>query len=307
MQGHVIRCAWLVATLALVAGVAVAEDVITRGVDKWDTSDGSSFTSFADDPIPADFFCPGSRPFTGKVVMNGKPLVTDPAGVLGKTDTIVHRLDDAYIDEDGAATTRLQLMALSLVGSEPIDVGCETEFEVSSSLAGEQPITEMHIVREAEWGGTYAAPLSLGVKVVFTPIGGGEPLEVRREVHLGAAAGSYWTTTDRVGTNGRGEPVKVDTDGDGVADSALPGPSNFVAGMGSVMPAGYESQQLPDTSPSPAPQRWCPGECCHCKPEDAIPPPQWNEPDDGCDDDHMHCVDCWVPCIIVAEPVPHQL
>jgi len=296
MQRHMTRIAWLVAALALVAGVAAAEDVITKGVDVWPTAEGSSFTSFADDPIPAGFFCPGSQPFTGKIVMNGSPLATEPPGVLGKTDTIVHRLDDAYLDPNGVATTRLQMMALSLVGAEPIEVGCETPFVVATSLDGEQGITEMRIVREAEWGGTYASPLSISAKVVFTPVGGGEPLEVHREIDLGPAPGSYWTTTDRLGTDAWGDPVKVDTDGDGVPDSALPAPSNFVAGMGAVEPAALQTSTT----------RWCSSRCCHCKPETSIPPPEWDEPSDGCEAWHLHCVDCWVPCIIIVGPSEEQ-
>ncbi len=294
MKKHWTRMAWLVACLALVAGAAAANDVITKGVDTWPTAEGASYTSFADDPIPAGFFCADSPAFAGTIVMNGSPLATEPAGVLGKTDTIVHRLDDAYLDEDGIATTRLQMMALSLVGSEPLDVGCETSFDVTSSLDGEQAITEMRIIRESEWGGSYASPLSLNVKVVFTPVDGGESLKVNREIHLAPAPGSYWTTTDRVGTNAWGDPVKVDTTGDGVPDSALPAPSNFVAGMG-VEPAAATAET-----------RWCKGRCCHCKPEDEFPPPEWDEDGDGCDDDHLHCVWCWKPCGEV-EPLPQEL
>ena len=279
---------WGIALLALLAIPAFAEDMIHGGADLWPTAQGSSFTSFAEDPIPAGFFCPGSRLFDGEIAMNGKPLVTDPPGVLGKVDTIVHRLDDVTFDDDGVATTRLRLMALSMVGTEPIDVGCETPFEVTASLDGEQPMTEMRIVREGEWGGTYAAPLSLNVKMVFTPVGGGESRQVNREIHLGPAPGSYWTTTDRVGTDAWGDPVRVDTTGDCVADSALPGPSNFVAGMMS-----------PTSTASGCGDGFCSDFCCHCKPEDSEEAPTWSQKGNNCAPDHLHCVICCKPCEIL--------
>lgn len=54
----------IAALLVLPAGAAT----ITNGIDAWVTpGDGSSFASFADDPIPAGFFCAGSEPFTGVI------------------------------------------------------------------------------------------------------------------------------------------------------------------------------------------------------------------------------------------------
>ena len=88
----------------------------------------------------------------------------------------------------------------------------------------------MTIVREADWGGSYAAPLHLKVKLVFTPENGGEPVTARREIKLNAAPGSFWATVDQVGVTGEGLPVKVDTNGDQIADAVMPGPSNFAPG-----------------------------------------------------------------------------
>ena len=57
---------------------------------------------------PAGFFCPDSKPFTGKVSLQGEPLATEPAGSLGKIDTIVRRLDDTTFDAKGEGRTRIQ-------------------------------------------------------------------------------------------------------------------------------------------------------------------------------------------------------
>lgn len=277
--------------LALLAFPAFAVDVVTSGADVWTTSEASSFSNFADDPIPADFFCPGSKPFSGSIAMQGAPIATDPPGVLGTIDTIVHRLDDATFDADGIATTRLQLMALSLASVEPIDVGCAQPFQVTISLDGEQAITTMRIVRESEDGGSYVAPLQINAKVVFKPVGveNAPSLKVHREVGLAPAPGSYWTTTDKIGTNQYGEGVKVDTDADGIPDATMPSPSNFVAGLALAATTG---------SGISCPPGWYATRCCHCTPLSENP--TWKTPAGTCA--HLHCVDCCKPCITTATP-----
>ena len=88
--------------LALIAGSpAFGADVIHKGVDLWMTVAGFAQTSFADQPIPAGFFCEGSQPFTGKVVFKGAPLAIAPAKSLGPIDTAVRRLDDASVRRQG--------------------------------------------------------------------------------------------------------------------------------------------------------------------------------------------------------------
>jgi hypothetical protein len=171
--------------------------------------------------------------------------------------------------------------------SNPVDLGCERPFDVAVSLDGEQPVTEMRIYREKESGGTYVAPLALRVKSVFTPVGGGaaDRRVISRLVELGPGNHSYWTTTDRVGTVDE-EPVLVDTDGDGVPESAMPGPSNFVAGL---RPTGScPTQQSTPTCPPGL----CPYQSCHCDPCSEDP----YDPDQDCE--HLHCI--WV-CV---EPPP---
>lgn len=264
-------CTVLALSLVL-APAAFADDVILSGADVWHTVTGYSHTHFGPDPIPADFFCKGSPPFAGKVVLRGVPLVTEPPGVLGTADTIVHRLDNAHFDGDGVARTRLKVLAMTLESIEPVDVGCGL-YDVKVTLAGDQPMTEMKIRREADDGGTYAAPLSLETRVAFTPVDGdGETVELFRRVDLGPGMNTHWSTTDMVGTVD-GEGVRVDSDGDGVADTLLPRRSNFRAGL---MPASFETQQ--------------PSRCytvCHCTPWGQNPSP--DEPSDTCT--HLHCTE----------------
>src|SRR4029077_7793707 len=131
----------------------------------------SAGTSFAPQPIPAGFFCEGSQPFTGTVVLKGDPLAVAPANSLGAIDTVVRRLDDAAFNAKGEATTRIQLMGLSMVSAKPIETSCGA-YDIAISLAGEQPTTTMRIFKTDAMGGTYSAPLALNVRAVFTPVQG---------------------------------------------------------------------------------------------------------------------------------------
>ncbi|HEX4962987.1 MAG TPA: hypothetical protein VF173_19300 [Thermoanaerobaculia bacterium] len=276
----VLSCALLV----LVAAVpAFAVEAVQNGADLWHTSTGFTFTTFAENPIPADFFCPGSKPFRGTINLQGAPLATSPAGALGEIDTIVRRLDDAAFTK-GEAKTRIQLMALSLTSVQPIDTGCGL-YDVTASLAGEQPVTEMRILRTSDFGGSYVAPLKLKVKLVFTPVTGqGERREVTNLVSLGPGSKSVWAYAKGAAKSAvkRTGNVMVDTNGDRVPDTLMPAPSNFVAG---VAPAAAASDS--DTL--------CDDKSCHCA--DGVTDPYY--PNSYCK--HLHCVAVRVPC---DKPVP---
>src|ERR1700712_2234393 len=216
--------------LAVISGSPLfAGEVIHQGVDLWMTVAGFAQTSFADQPIPAGFFCEGSQAFTGKVKFQGAPLTVEPAGSLGSIDTVVRRLDDAKFDAKGEATTRIQLMALSLASVQPIETSCG-KYNVSVNLEGKQPETLMHIFQSDAFGGTYTAPLALNVKAVFTPVNGdlSGRREVTRRIDLGPGSNSVWAYGNLPRYK---QGVKVDTNGDGKADTILPASSNFLAGV----------------------------------------------------------------------------
>lgn len=225
----------LLAVLLLIALPTFAADrVIQSGIDPWRTpGNGTTFVDFSKSPIPAGFFCFKSAPFTGRVIFRGIPIVTGEPGALGKTDTIVHRLDDAVFDKNGVARTRVQIRALHLVSIEPIQTACGA-YNVEVSLNGEQPITNMRIVRESENGGRFFAPIAVNSRLVFTPLRGGssEILEITDNVRFPVNQGRSWA--DHFAPNQgvrRAGFVQVDTDNDRVPDTFLPGTStNFAAG-----------------------------------------------------------------------------
>lgn len=228
----------VLALLLLIAlPVAAADRVVQNGIDLWVTpGDGRTYIDFATIPLPAGFFCFKSAPFTERIVFQGVPVATGEAGVLGKTDTIVQRLDEAVFDKNGVARTRIQVRALHFESVKPVQTACGA-FNVEVRLAGEQPVTNMRIVRDSAKGGRFFAPIAVNGKVVFTPAAGGssEILEITRNVRFPADQGIAWADRypTKPGILGAGF-VQVDTDNDRRPDTYLPGiTANFAAGISS--------------------------------------------------------------------------
>jgi hypothetical protein len=285
--------AWGVAVFAFVltAGSPALADpgTVRKGIDAWSTVEGQTHTSFAKNPIPAGFFCEQSKPFTGTIDLKGVPLATRPAQALGMVDTVVSRLDDAVFDEKGVATTRIRLTALSLASVKPVQTECGA-YDVKVTLAGKQPTTTMRIVRTNERGGRYEAPLALDVRLVFTPVQGskGARRELVSRIDLGPGTSSVWTYAARPRYQG---PIWIDADGNGRPDMQVRGDSNFLAGVSPVPASRLASWTAKASSAVPScPPGLCLYQSCHCNPNED----DWDpyETDNGCNDDHRHCV--WV-------------
>lgn len=245
------------ALLALPAGAAT----IYSGSDLWQTpGNGGTFTDFARDPIPADFFCSGSEPFTGRIEFQGSPLATSPKDALGGTDTIVQRLDDAAFDRNGVARTRIRVAALSFVGRLPVHTACG-DFTVTVGLEGLQPVTDMMIVRDKESGGYFLAPISVNVKMTF--LGGQQPLELVRRLDFAPNRNAFWSDPEDTGSLRQEGFVLVDTDGDRTPDTFLPGTSNFAAGWGEVEGHGAVEQTTTEIEVIPLVHCGNPPLCTH--------------------------------------------
>ena len=179
-----VLCTLLVmAALPAVAGQKPI-DRVPAGVDYWQTlSFGATAYSFAREPLPAGFLCAGSPAFTGQVLFEGVPLRTEPTGILGTTDTVIERLDDAVFNARGEATSRLRARALNLRATEPIKTACGS-FKVTAALAEDQPVTSITFHRQSKVGGTFNADLRLRVRVDFTNLQTGKVSSLVREVYL---------------------------------------------------------------------------------------------------------------------------
>jgi hypothetical protein len=222
--------------ILLAVPVLAADRAITNGIDLWRTpGDGTTFGDFSKQSIPAGFFCNKSEPFTGRIVFKGVPVATAQPGILGSTDTIVQRLDNAAFNKRGVATTRIQVRAMQFASVAPVQTACGL-FNAYVKLDGEQPVTTMRIVRDDEKGGHFFAPISVNIKMTFEPVGGTttEALELRKSLRFPPAKNAVWSVNRNTNAALSGF-IRVDTDGDGVADTFLPGTSNFAAGRSSSL------------------------------------------------------------------------
>lgn len=226
-------CLVVVLTALLAVPVFAADRVIYNGVDLWRTvENGSTYADFSKTPIPAGFFCSKSEPFTSRIGFKGVPVATNIPGALEKTDTIVQRLDDAVFNKNGVAQTRLQVRSLNFESIAPVKTACG-QFIAKVSLDGEQPITRMRIIRESAGGGRFLAPISVNVKISFTPVGrpSAEPLEIRKSLRFPPLPNQRWESVPAQSGNKVQGFLLVDTDGDRIPDTYLPGTSNFGVGQ----------------------------------------------------------------------------
>lgn len=245
----------LAALLLIALPTFAADRVVQSGIDPWYTpGNGRTYIDFATIPLPAGFFCYKSEPFGGRIVFRGVPVATGEAKILGNTDTIIQRLDEAVFDKKGVASTRIQVRVLHFESVEPIKTACG-DYNVEVRLNGEQPVTRMRIVRENDHGGRFYAPIAVNGKLVFTPVRGGssEILELTRNVRFPANQGISWADHSALAQGVRAGFVKVDTDNDRFPDTFLPGTSsNFAAGASSrPSRAGGGAEDRSATTASP--------------------------------------------------------
>jgi hypothetical protein len=222
------------AVLLLIAvSPLLADSVIHRGVDTFTTiADGKTFYDFAQNPIPAGFFCRSSAAFTGKMTFKGLPLETGAPGQLHGADTVIERLDDAAFDNNNTAVTRIQFRALSLVSIAPLKTACGS-YHVYVTLAGKQRETTMRIYRTSEGGGKFVAPLAVDARLSFIPVKPERNKKAGKLELVGnftfPAAPMPWSTTGRADAKRIGA-VLVDTNGDLIPDTLVFGSTNFAPG-----------------------------------------------------------------------------
>jgi hypothetical protein len=227
-----------------------AATTVQAGIDLFTTPGcGTSHQSFVDQPIPADFFGPGSDPFTDQVVFRGEPLNTDPPGIFGLADTVVQRQSDAVLPNIGSQiTVPIEIVALSLVSVQPITVtyvsGPPELWDVSVCLSTQpQQVGNMTLTRTHANGGTFDSFLPVQPRFTFTRLSDGavrildagelgmEPLlftpEAPSPSWVYAPDPQYQLTSAPPGG-------MVDPACNGVFGPPLPGTSNFVAGIATV-------------------------------------------------------------------------
>ena len=151
------------------------EGLIPAGTDCWVTQCGQTHASFGNFPIPADFFGPGSDPFTEGVYLRGE------GG--GQPDTRVARLQDVVLPALGsAAPIEIELVELNLVSCAPILVHVQgqppIEWDVQVTLSPTAaPLGQMVVTKTHENGGTFVSEFSVQPVFTFTRVD--DPSQVR--------------------------------------------------------------------------------------------------------------------------------
>jgi hypothetical protein len=204
------------------------------------------------------------------------------------------------------AHTRVQFLALSLLSAQPLQTECG-QFQAAIRLKGLQPVTSMRIERTSPNGGLYSATLSVRAKVTFTPLQGeaSHKLELEQNIRF-TANQSVWGRQDGVGAPAVEHYARVDVDGDGHAETVIPGPTNFRPGFqvkdGRLSRATFQAisqavaiQLCPRTIAQPGqPTMTCPAGC-HCSAWASFDD---DDPDDRCLQTaqciHCHCTYGWI-------------
>ncbi|NOT02945.1 MAG: hypothetical protein HOP29_20295 [Phycisphaerales bacterium] len=292
--------------------------------DLWTTPPGSETSySFADTPLPADFFGTGSDPFTGTVRLMGEAL--DPDN-LGPADTIVRRLEDLCpTDEGESVTVAIEIVALRLVSVEPITAtfngGQNPEpFDVQVCLSSfPQPQGMITITLDEEDCGTFDSMIPVLPKFTFIEqstgngqfVDCGEPGQLCTRLDL-IGEDNGWVLIDGSGEYDPSDhgivrsiadlPIDADCDGETETETAAPS-SCFQPGVmcrnggyectfneeaeGAIGSGGQHESFL--NSRDDADHDGWPDECDNCP--DTASPDQTDTDDDGLGDICDNCPD----------------
>ena len=148
-------------TLVVVANAFA--DPVPAGFDLFTT-----VRADVDISLPADFFNPGSDPFTGNVMLGG--------GSGGGVDTIIQRKESASpLLVPGSDTIPIEILQLNLVSIEPITVtyggGSPEKWNVMMTIDPfNQSLGSMTIDHTSSEGGTFYSNLTILPTINFNPV-----------------------------------------------------------------------------------------------------------------------------------------
>ena len=119
-------CAFALSVLAVTAARPASASDVLPGYDFFEAVGDLSNHSFGDNPIPPNFFDPGSDPFTGPVQFLGgqiNPLSACPEDDLFGIDAVIRRIDPAVLPAiPSSDQIPIEIVELRLVSSAPITV-----------------------------------------------------------------------------------------------------------------------------------------------------------------------------------------
>lgn len=140
--------------------------------------------------VPANFFGPGSEPFTEDVQFGGDPFQGFEEHLTGDADTIVRRKGAAELPGPGSSSgpIPIEMVALSLVSVQPITVrysgGVTERWDVRAVLSSKRTSTgEMTVDRTSARGGTLDSRVTVYPEFIFHKL---PDREEQRNLDVGA-------------------------------------------------------------------------------------------------------------------------
>jgi hypothetical protein len=250
------RILYLGLVLSMAGSPILADNTIRSGTDFWETQNNGS--TYVDLNLPAGFFCANSAPFSGRVTLAGSPIATSPAGVLGRTDTVIERLGDATFDANNVATVNAIVRAASFKGTASITItGCSGSalWDVRSSAAPTQAPFPVTIRRSGPTatGGSFDSSVSIAPRLTFIQQGAGLTRTLDQATIVFSTAGAEWTHVPGSGGVTSSSSVQIDADGDGVPETTVPRTSNFAPGWSPFTKPGCTAAPCPVPIPHQAP------------------------------------------------------
>ncbi|NJL29452.1 MAG: hypothetical protein HC897_16985 [Thermoanaerobaculia bacterium] len=227
----------------LLAGAPLPAEDVNPGIDVWET--GSEKPTKAQIDLPREFFGSNSDPISDLTIeLVGSPLATQPGTPsLAPGDTVIRRLDKAILPGVGSsAAIPIEIVALSLKGTKPVRVtynnGSPEEWDVKVCLSRWPQCTGFLMLRQkCTEGGTLESFLPVRPRFIFTRRGSTPAQKVMDPAPMIEFRGKgSWVHSPEVGLGVIAVDPGAVTDGDcdGEDDAALPGTSNFAAGVAAV-------------------------------------------------------------------------
>jgi hypothetical protein len=206
--------------------------------------DGSHimFGDFDNPPIPADFFGPGSDPFTGDVTLRGEPLGPTTWGLFDDSDTLILRSNSPFDRCTGipgpASWIDAEIVALNLRAIDPIIVtyngGLSPEawdMEMRLSPTGERDGV-LAAIKTHDNGGVFDADFAFHPRFVFRRQYDG--MEVILDADLVSGAQLFYSCPDGFWVHEAYPPLGLLAPSDG----------QFAAGVEETAPGDPASQAV---------------------------------------------------------------
>src|SRR5947199_3418074 len=149
MSRYPMRTMVLSLTLATLAAIPAAAQIIPKGVDYWVTPNNGK-TTFKFKEGDVESLChaaPGQ--WDHQVTLHGVPTKG------ADWDSAVARLIEARFDPAGNASTRVQFKSLALASTKTSDTPCGKLNWTARLAKGTQPITAMKITKTSNQGGKF--------------------------------------------------------------------------------------------------------------------------------------------------------